>query len=74
MTVNRRTLEGYAAGAAVLVPEFAHATDSIRVGSIIDASGIFDLYGKPMDKAVTHYRGDQRCRWVSRQATRESAV
>ena len=55
MTVNRRTLlkGAAAAGAAVLVPEFAHAADSIKVGSIIDTSGIFDLYGKPMDKAVT---------------------
>ena len=35
------------------LPSVAMSADTIKVGSIIDTSGIFDLYGKPMDKAVT---------------------
>ncbi len=55
MTIDRRKLlQGTAAGSALLaMPQIALGADTIKVGSIIDTSGIFDLYGKPMDKAVT---------------------
>lgn len=55
MTIDRRTLlKGTAASGAVLaMPQVTLAADTIKVGSIIDTSGIFDLYGKPMDKAVS---------------------
>lgn len=42
-----------AAGSMAVMPEIVYAADTIKVGSILDTSGIFDLYGKPMDKAVT---------------------
>ncbi|MCY4300625.1 MAG: transporter substrate-binding protein [Aestuariivita sp.] len=54
MSFNRRTfLTGTAclAGASVL-PRAAIAADSIKLGSILDTSGIFDAYGKPMDMAM----------------------
>ena len=55
MKLNRRTLlKGAAASAAsIAMPQVVMGADNIKVGSIIDTSGIFDLYGKPMDKAVT---------------------
>jgi urea transport system substrate-binding protein len=55
MTLDRRSLlkGAAAASAAVFIPDVTLAADAIKVGSIIDTSGIFDLYGKPMDKAVT---------------------
>jgi urea transport system substrate-binding protein len=51
---RRRLLQGTAAtGALALVPPIALAQDDvIKVGSIHDTSGIFDIYGKPMDRAV----------------------
>lgn len=54
MVISRRSLLGGTAAAGVLagLPPMAIADDVIKVGSIHDTSGIFDLYGKPMDKAV----------------------
>ncbi len=54
MSLNRRELLGGAAalGAAGLIPSVALATDKIKLGSILDTSGIFDAYGKPMDQAT----------------------
>lgn len=54
MTLNRRHfLAGTAAltGTALARPAFA-ASDAIKLGSILDTSGIFDAYGKPMDMAA----------------------
>ena len=55
MKVDRRKFVAgtAAAGSLALMPEIAVAAGTIKVGSILDTSGIFDLYGKPMDKAVT---------------------
>lgn len=54
MSLNRRHfLSGTAAlTGAVLLPKVAAAADSIQLGSILDTSGIFDAYGKPMDMAM----------------------
>ena len=54
MSLNRRTfLTGTAAlTAASLIPHAAQAKDVIKLGSILDTSGIFDAYGKPMDQAL----------------------
>ncbi len=54
MSVNRRkVLKGAAATTALLAaPAILRAEETIKLGSILDTSGIFDLYGKPMDKAV----------------------
>ena len=54
MSLNRRELLGRAAAltAAGLLPRAALAADSIKLGSILDTSGIFDAYGKPMDMAT----------------------
>lgn len=54
MTVNRRTfLSGTAAiTTAALFPTAILAGDTIKLGSILDTSGIFDAYGKPMDMAM----------------------
>jgi branched-chain amino acid transport system substrate-binding protein len=54
MNLSRRNmLKGSAAaGALAALPPMAIAGDVIKVGSIHDLSGIFDIYGKPMDKAV----------------------
>ena len=50
---RRNVLKGSAAAAALAyMPQVAFAEGTIKVGSIHDTSGIFDLYGKPMDKAV----------------------
>jgi branched-chain amino acid transport system substrate-binding protein len=55
MHVNRRQfLKGTAAAAAtVALPSLARPANAIQVGSILDTSGIFDAYGKPMDQAAT---------------------
>ena len=55
MKLTRRNLLRGATASAVgmAIPHASMAADAIKVGSIIDTSGIFDLYGKPMDKAVT---------------------
>ena len=54
MTVNRRKfLAGAAAlGGAFVLPRIVLAEDTIKLGSVLDTSGPFDAYGKPMDKAL----------------------
>ncbi len=60
MTVlNRRKFLGTGAAltgttltGAVMMPGFALAADTIKLGSILDTSGPFDAYGKPMDMAM----------------------
>ena len=58
MSINRRTfltagsalaLGGLAAPALV---GSARAADKIKLGSLLDTSGLFDAYGKPMDMAL----------------------
>ena len=54
MLLNRRNLlagSATLAGASML-PGIALAADTIKLGSILDTSGIFDAYGKPMDMAM----------------------
>ncbi|MDE0005674.1 MAG: ABC transporter substrate-binding protein, partial [Rhodospirillaceae bacterium] len=53
MTINRRQFAqgAAAAGALATVPSVAMGTDTIKVGSILDTSGVFEGYGKPMDRA-----------------------
>lgn len=54
MTLNRREFMVSAsalAGAAAL-PGAAFAAGAVKLGSILDTSGIFDAYGKPMDMAM----------------------
>ena len=54
MSLNRRNFlisTSAFAGASVL-PRATLAADTIRLGSILDTSGIFDAYGKPMDMAM----------------------
>lgn len=58
MTIDRRTF--LTAGSAVTLAAMAApalvgramAADKIRLGSLLDASGLFDAYGKPMDMAL----------------------
>jgi branched-chain amino acid transport system substrate-binding protein len=58
MSLNRRKFIGsaLAVGAGTLaLPAIggrAFAADPIKLGSILDTSGIFDAYGKPMDMAM----------------------
>lgn len=56
MTATRRqVLSGGAAIAALCVPPIAvtaRAQEPIRLGSVLDTSGIFDAYGNPMDMAM----------------------
>ncbi|APE45658.1 urea ABC transporter (plasmid) [Sulfitobacter alexandrii] len=54
MSLNRRELLGGAAAltTAGLLPRVALAADTIRLGSILDQSGPFDAYGKPMAMAT----------------------
>jgi len=54
MSLNRRELLGGTAAftAAMMVPQVTLAADTIKLGSILDASGIFDAYGRPMDMAT----------------------
>ncbi len=54
MQLDRRD---FLAGATTLtsvvaLPRAALSADTIRLGSILDTSGIFDAYGKPMDLAM----------------------
>ena len=54
MSINRRDFLGGSAavaGAAVMASPVAAAA-AIKLGSILDTSGIFDAYGKPMDMAM----------------------
>lgn len=58
MTINRRTF--LSAGSAVALGSVAMpalvgkamAADKIKLGSLLDTSGLFDAYGKPMDMAL----------------------
>ena len=56
MTINRRnflkTSSAVAATLATGLPFSTQAQDTIKIASIHDLSGLFDLYGKPMEKAV----------------------
>ena len=54
MSLNRRNFLASTAAlaGASLVPRAVMAADTIKLGSILDTSGIFDAYGKPMDMAV----------------------
>ena len=54
MSWNRRELVKGAAALAstIAMPHIARAADVIKLGSILDTSGIFDAYGKPMDQAT----------------------
>lgn len=54
MKIKRREfIAGSLATASTLgMPAFVSAAEKIKLGSILDTSGIFDLYGKPMDQAV----------------------
>lgn len=53
MTQTRRQFirNTAALGAVGMVPHWAGAADNIKLGSVLDRSGIFDAYGKPMDRA-----------------------
>ena len=58
MTIDRRTF--LAAGSATMLGSLAMpaivgralAADTLEIGSLLDTSGIFDAYGKPMDMAL----------------------
>lgn len=54
MSLNRRNfLTSTAALAGTLaLPRVAMAADTIKLGSILDVSGIFDAYGKPMNMGM----------------------
>ena len=54
MSLNRRNfLTSTAALAGTLaLPHVAMAADTIKLGSILDVSGIFDAYGKPMNMGM----------------------
>lgn len=54
MSLNRREFLTTTAAAtgALMLPRAVLAGDTIKLGSILDTSGIFDAYGKPMDMAM----------------------
>ncbi len=54
MTLNRRKFltTSAALGGALMMPQTAIAADTIRLGSVLDMSGPFDAYGKPMNIAL----------------------
>lgn len=54
MTIRRRNFiaSSAALAAGLALPRYAMAADTIKLGSILDTSGIFDAYGKPMDMAM----------------------
>ena len=52
MIMNRRHFIAAAGAAATPFPVVGRASDTIRLGSVLDTSGIFDAYGKPMDMAL----------------------
>ena len=56
MSMKRReflkTSSAVAATLAAGLPVISHSQDTIKIASIHDLSGLFDLYGKPMEKAV----------------------
>ena len=50
---RRDVLKASAAfAAAATIPSISYSADKIRLGSVLDTSGIFDAYGKPMDMAM----------------------
>ena len=53
MTLDRRRFltTTAAASGALMLPRVAFAQDAIRIGTVLDVSGIFDAYGTPMDMA-----------------------
>ena len=54
MTLNRRDFLATTAAitGAAMLPTVVMAGDTIKLGSVLDTSGIFDAYGKPMDMAM----------------------
>ena len=40
-----------AVGVLGVLPQWASAANPVRIGSLLDRSGVFDAYGKPMDRA-----------------------
>ncbi|ABM56139.1 urea ABC transporter substrate-binding protein [Verminephrobacter eiseniae] len=54
MKATRRSVSIRFAGlaAALALPRWAHAADPIKFGSLLDTSGNFDAYGKPMNMAT----------------------
>ena len=54
MSINRQMFVGGAAALAgtMALPRTAWSADTIKLGSVLDTSGIFDAYGKPMDMAM----------------------
>ncbi|MFT4958937.1 MAG: urea transport system substrate-binding protein [Paracoccaceae bacterium] len=54
MTLNRRKFMATTAAlvAATTLPSMSFAADTIKLGSVLDTSGVFDAYGKPMDMAM----------------------
>ena len=54
MSITRRQVlcGSVALAGAALAPGFARSEDPIKLGSLLDTSGIFDAYGKPMDMAM----------------------
>jgi urea transport system substrate-binding protein len=55
MTIlNRRKFVAASAAlsGAMMLPSIAMAAETIKLGSVLDTSGPFDAYGKPMDKAL----------------------
>lgn len=54
MSMNRRNFLASTAALAgtSMLPRMGMAADTIKLGSILDTSGIFDAYGKPMDMAM----------------------
>ncbi|MCG8694007.1 MAG: transporter substrate-binding protein [Minwuiales bacterium] len=54
MSINRRKFVGGTAALAgtMMLPRAAWSADTIKLGSVLDTSGIFDAYGKPMDMAM----------------------
>lgn len=54
MSLTRRSflVRSGAVAAVTPLPVLAQGGGEIKVGSILDTSGLFDIYGKPMDKAV----------------------
>ena len=54
MSITRRQVlcGSVALAGAALAPGLARSEDPIKLGSLLDTSGIFDAYGKPMDMAM----------------------
>ncbi|MEO7939502.1 MAG: ABC transporter substrate-binding protein [Burkholderiaceae bacterium] len=54
MTSSRRNflVKSTAAAAALGMPYLSHAAGAIKLGSVLDISGNFDAYGKPMNMAA----------------------